>query len=228
MYLSRIIVFVLTLSCCSINTLAQNRENTLEARISFMEEIFTSYKHKDATPQKCFALSFVNNSGQDIFIPYFFNFILNKVNQGTFLSYYRKDESGYQLMLRPTNVHGVLGVGMGPYPYKGKLEYDKFVQFVKENNKAIGAEKVNDLLAVPSDRALFLKAHEEKQYYVLLAIHDFSYLPGDYKITFEPLFNMPKVDEFPWFILTYKKFFPTQIKSNIIYLHFETLVREDR
>jgi hypothetical protein len=230
MHLNRIITFVVSCLCLCFSTYAQDRKNTLKAKIVFMEEVFTTYKHEEATPQKCIALSFINNSDQDIFVPYFLKLINNKDNQGTFSCYYQKTGSEYKLMLRPQSLgyDNVAGVGMsGGYPYKHKVENDKLLLFIKEHYKGINAEKLNDLLSGFYTRSLFIKAHEEKAFYILLSLDPIR-KPGDYKITFEPLLTLPTKDEYPEYILNYKKFFPSEINSSPFYLHFEKLVREDR
>ncbi len=87
---------------------------------------------------------------------------------------------------------------------------------------------MDNILEDYRSRALFLKAHEEIEYYMPMSIpRSIDNHPGRYKVTFEPMLAMPVKDEFPEFIMGYKKFIPIAIRSNPVYIHFEPIRRPE-
>jgi hypothetical protein len=201
---------------------AQNRRNTLEVRINYMEEIFAKYQHRDRAPDKCLSLSFINNSDQDIFVPYIYPRLLN--DNKKFISKYKKESGQYKSIDTPKSGHvNIVGVDFGGINWRHKLAKDKFNLYIIEHasNKA----EFDKLLDPFESAPLFLKAHEEKEFALNLTM-DFETDPGTYKIAFEPKLKMPAKDDYPTFIMTYKKFFPTEIKANVVYLHFEVLPKD--
>ncbi|WP_299358988.1 hypothetical protein [Mucilaginibacter sp.] len=221
-------VFIALIIICN-HSFAQNRNTTLEARISYLEEIKNDSEYKGLNPSKGFAISFINNSDQDIFIPYFLKLIHNKSDMGIFISYYRKESGGYKLIPRPFSTgDDIAGLPMllDTFNQKNRTAEKKLFAEIKKYNKAKSIVNMDNILENYSSRALFLKAHKEREYYMPMEISPYvSNMPGRYKVAFEPMLAMPVKDEFPEFIMGYKKFIPTAIKSNPVYIHFEPMRR---
>lgn len=212
-----ILLFVLS------DVLAQNRRRALEVRINYMEEIVAKDKHANHVADKCISLSFINNSDQDIFVPYFHGLLINANRK--FISTYKKESGQYMSIDTPILGHvDIVGVDFGGINWRHKLAKDKFNLYVLEHssNKA----ELGKLLDPFESAPLFLKAHEEKEFALPITM-PFENDPGTYKITFEPKLKMPIKDDYPNFIMTYKKFFPTEIKANVLYLHFEVLPKNE-
>ncbi len=211
-----------------LNLPAQNRKTTLEARVVFLEEVITEDKFKGRTPYKGFALSFINNSDQDIYIPYFFDFIRNKSDVGLFITIYTKDMATYKPVQAQPWPHGDNITGLVPmlntFNRINNTVYNKLLDTIKLK----GYDKVYKLLTGYKNHSLFIKAHQEKEYFLPLNIPvptDLGSKPGKYKITFEPLLTKPLKDEFPDKLMGYNKFYPTAIQSNTLYLDFPAMVK---
>jgi hypothetical protein len=79
--------------------------------------------------------------------------------------------------------------------------------------------KLDTNLYFGQNKALFLKAGEEHQYFFSLEMKNPRYKEGEYLIAFEPDFSKLAGENYPEMVMGYKKYIPTEVKTNPLYIH---------
>lgn len=200
-------------------SLAQTR-SVLQARTSVIHDI-SSHPHK---PIMAIGVSFINNSEKDIYIPAIARII--KGQNQYIVNVYRLENSEYKLV-PDSIINGTGGLGIGSkIPGMTKLT-SKFrsasneiiKQQIAELKGENGENSNVDLdLFLGENRALFLKAGEEHQYFFTCEINNPMYKEGKYAFVFEPDFSKLNGDSYPE-AMGYEKFIPTEIESNRMEVH---------
>lgn len=220
---------------CLVNHLAigQSGNPILEARITFIEDV----KSIDSYPNIAVAISFINNSDKDIYIPRIFMMIQNPNKD--LLTFYKKDSLIYRnLSLMPKLILPLKFNVEGHAEATGSLNYAtaltrkfnyrnvgidaRLISIIKAYNKKNRVNLDSNLLTEFNDKPLFLKAREERQYYITYPLTPLLDRPGEYKVTFEPQLKELGMG-FPDFIMNYKKYIPKSIKANSIFFHFDSV-----
>ncbi|MES2827092.1 MAG: hypothetical protein V4687_03020 [Bacteroidota bacterium] len=215
---------------------AQDLKNVLEVRLTVLEES----KTLNAYPNRTIGISFINNSNEDIFVPYYLNLLRN--SEG-YLTAYQKDSTGStnlvgapnHIVPKKTSDGYFLNISSifdademtRSYNLKNKLIQDSIRRLIE---KEIAEKRLDpsfrELFEELSSRPLLLRKHERQTYALNIPLYLLNNRPGEYVFSFEPLLLKVKNDQYPNIFLGHKKLYPTSIKSNKVYLVLSPMLRD--
>ena len=221
-------------SLISTNLSAQHFDGKFEARLTILEENETLNEY----PNRAVAISFINHSDEDIFIPNFIKFIRHEnndlihiyemdslpaastVSRGTKSG---EDSKGKRLTIFSQVNDLNLPMSLTrKYNLKSKAVEDATLSEIRKQNLDVSITRLLDEFLT---KPLFLKKNEKREFYITLPLNKLNKRPGEYLFVFEPLMTKPTNDGYPNIFLGYKKTYPSSIISNKIYLMLTPMLR---
>ncbi|MCY1504095.1 hypothetical protein D9M68_382510 [compost metagenome] len=225
--IGRLLIFALLFSVfCKANLFAQT-DTSIVVRLMLVQK-FDKQNNKLIA---AVSVTFVNTTDHDIYIPGIFNKSRLYPTGGKVKTFVKAGDR-----YKPD---GYYGKAYPEPPYNGGGIPGSFIINTKNaiTEKYANVEKIklaqqDSILAVFAKASpvavkrdglepLFLKAHEA---YEMNLIKDMNYLitlPGEYKLFYEQAFSLPNVEHYPEKVLSYERFMPKGLISNILYLKVE-------